>query len=161
MNPIEHSWRMSSLRTMKNQVAFQVEFDSPPFLKTQSTSGEAVRSVRWLYAILQRCPQRVLHDFRNRSFVDSTLLAVTRLHPMGELPCAFAGIARHATSGNILTSDDPCVVDDVFPRCDSSPRAPLRHPLNQLDATIDTSFISLLHFLFEPIRNAPIVHILS
>jgi hypothetical protein len=36
-----------------------------------------------------------------------------------------------------------------------------RRLLDHLDATIDASLISLPHFLFEPIRDAPTVHVYS
>lgn len=107
---------------------------------------------------LPRSPKCLLHDFRNRLLVDSALLAVTRLHPIRQLFCSFACIAREATSDNIVTSDDTCIVDDVFPRCEGFSGATPRHLLDHFDTTIDASFISLLHFLFKPVRDAPTVH---
>ncbi len=53
------------------------------------------------------------------------------------------------------------VVDDVLPCCHCFPGATSRHPLDQSDATIDASSVSLPHFSFKPLRDAPIVHVFS
>jgi len=64
-------------------------------------------------------PQSFFGHFRNRVLADSALITVTRPEPISEFLCAFAQVARCATSGDILTSDDACVVDNVFPGCHS------------------------------------------
>ena len=40
---------------------------------------------------------------------------------------------------------------------EANPEIPVYH----LNATIDASFISFSHFFFEPVRDAPIVHVFS
>lgn len=63
--------------------------------------------------------QRIFHYLRYRVFVNSVLLAIGGFEPIAELLRAFARIAPDATSGNILTSDNSCIVDDVLPRRNS------------------------------------------
>lgn len=108
-------------------------------------------SLSRLDVYLPSCLERVTYDFRHCVSVDSVLPTVTRLHPIGEILCALARIARGATSGDILTGDDGCIVDDVFPRCDSLPGTVYRHLLDHLEAAVDAGRVSLPHFLF-PLR---------
>jgi hypothetical protein len=103
--------------------------------------------------------QCLFHYFRNGVLVDSTLLAVIRLNPIGKVLGSFARIAREAASGDVFPIDYSRIVNDVLPRRDIPPGAMWRHLLGHLDATIDASLISFLHFLFKPIRDAPIVHV--
>jgi len=124
-------------------------------------TGQTVSCMRLLGVILLGYFQCLLHDFRNRVCANSTLLTVFRVNPTREALCPFARIARSATSGNVLTRNNLRVVDDVFPRCDVSPGAPWRNPLDHPDATIDARLIPVLHFLFEPVWDVPVVHVLS
>ena len=107
---------------------------------------------------LSCCLQCLFHDFRNSVFSDAVGLAVLRLHPNSEVFCPLARITRGATSGNILGSDDACVVDDMLPRCDGSPRSTLGHPFDHLDTAVDTNFVPCLDFFFEPSGDAPAIH---
>jgi hypothetical protein len=105
--------------------------------------------------------QSPFHYFRDRVFIDPAPLAVARLDPRREFLCPFARITGSATSGNIFATDDTCVVDDMLPRCHIFPGASWRHLLYHLCATVDASFISLLHFSFKPVGDISMVHVCS
>ena len=105
--------------------------------------------------------QRLFHYFRDRVFVDSAPLAVARLNPLREFLCPFARITGSATSGNVFATDDTCVIDDMLPRCHIFPGGSWRHLFYHVRATVDASFISLLHFSFKPVGDVPIFHVCS
>jgi hypothetical protein len=102
--------------------------------------------------------ERLLHDFRNRVFRDAACSAVARLDPFSERLGSFARITRNAASGDVLTSDDGCLVDHVFPRGGSLAWATSRDALDHLDAAVDARPVPSPYFLFEPLRDAPGVH---
>jgi len=105
--------------------------------------------------------QSPFHYFRYGVFVDSMPFAVARMNPLRELLCPFTRITGSATSGNILASDYACVVNDVLPRCQFFPGGSWRQLFYHLSATVDASFISVLHFSFKPIGDIPIIHVCS
>src|SRR5262249_32892885 len=64
--------------------------------------------------------------------------------------------AQH--SGDVFTSDDGCIIDDVFPRGASLAGATSRDTLHHLDAAVDARSVPCPCLLFEPRRDAPGVH---
>lgn len=74
-------------------------------------------------SLFLRCLQRIFHNVCNGVFADSMLLTVFRLNPIGKLLGPFTGITSGAATGNILTIDNPCIIDDVLPSCHRSPMA--------------------------------------
>src|SRR5262249_16872401 len=77
----------------------------------------------------------------------------------GEQLRAFARITCRTTSGDILTSDDRRIIDDVFPGGARLAGATSRTPLGHLDPAINARPVPCAYFFFEPCRDAPGVHL--
>src|SRR5205807_9913291 len=102
----------------------------------------------------RRNAERLLHDFRNSVFRDAVRSAVARLDPFGEQLGAFARITCSTASGDVLTSHDSRIIDDVFPRGAGLVGATSRTPLRHLDPAINAHPVPCPYFFFEPRRDA-------
>ncbi len=103
----------------------------------------------------RRLRERLPGDDSDTARSDAAPLTIRRAKPIREIFGAFAGIAGRAAAGNVPTSNNLRVIDDVFPgRPEASGLLDRleRHP------AIDAAAIPRNDLALKPLRDLPSIH---